>query len=207
MTRTFGRFVEMAESPEYLIISFSSTTLPIHERWRNNSLSADFLANYWGAFFPVHNTMSSYHRAEVQDTVSYISNELLENAIKFSYEPSGLPIRIGIYLVDDLLRFYVTNSVNPQAVGPFQEYIQRLLTEDPGDLYIQQVESNARDEESPESRLGFLTLLNDYDARLAWKFDTIQQNPEIIVVTTMVELGIVRTQQHQKLQGFHIREG
>jgi hypothetical protein len=196
MTQTFGNFVEMADSQEYLIISFSSATLSIQDRWRNNSLSADFLANYWGTFFPVHNTLSKHHRSEVQDTVSYIANELLENAIKFSYEPTKLPIRIGLYLSNNFLRFYVTNSVNPQTVEHFQEYIQKLLTGDPGELYIRQLESNASNDESTESRLGFLTMLNDYAARLAWKFDANDQDPEVVVVTTMVELEIIRTQPH-----------
>jgi hypothetical protein len=196
MAKTFGNFIDVGETQEYLIISFSSTTLSIQDRWRNNSLSADFLASYWGTFFPVHNTRTKHHRADVQDTVSYIANELLENAIKFSHEPSEVPIKIGIYLSYDRLQFYVSNGVDSQNVGEFQQYIQTLLTEDPDELYIRQLENNAHDENNTESRLGFLTMLNDYEAQLAWKFDTIQQNPEVIVVTTMVELEIVRTQQH-----------
>jgi hypothetical protein len=196
MMQTFGNFVEMVDSQEYLIISFSSATLSIQDRWRNNSLSADFLANYWGTFFPVHNTLSQHHRSEVQDTVGYIANELLENAIIFSYEPTKLPIKIGLYLSNNFLRFYVANSVNPQTVAYFQEYIRQLLTGDPGELYIRQLESNASNDESTESRLGFLTMLNDYAARLAWKFDTNDQDPEAVVVTTMVELEIIRTQPH-----------
>jgi hypothetical protein len=172
--------------------------LSIQERWRNNSLSADFLANYWGTFFPAHPSESlHHHRTEVQDTVSYIANELLENAIKFSYEPAKIPIKIGIYLSTHLLQFYVSNSVDPQMVEPFQHYIHKLLTEDPGELYIRQLERNAEEENSTESRLGFLTLLNDYEAKLGWKFETIQQEEsrKSIVVTTMVELEIVRVQQ------------
>jgi hypothetical protein len=196
MSKTFGKFIDSGNSQEYLIISFSSMMLPMQDRWRNNSLSADFLASYWGTFFPAHNTESGHQRSEVQDTVSYIANELLENAIKFSHEPSGIPVKIAIYLTHDKLRFYVTNSVNPKNVEKFQQYIQIVLAGDPGELYIRQLERNASDENSTESRLGFLTMLNDYEAELAWKFETNQQNPEIISVTTMVELEIVRIQQH-----------
>ena len=120
----------------------------------------------------------------------------MENAVKFSYEPARIPIKIGIYLSQDKLRFYVINSVSPETVAGFQLYIQILLTEDPGELFIRQLERNASDEHGTESRLGFLTLLNDYEAQLAWKFETVRQNPEAIVVTTMVELEIIRTQQH-----------
>lgn len=197
MVKNFGHFTEMSSTQEYLIISFSSATLSIQDRWRNNSLSADFLANYWGTFFPAHPNETKHHRVEVQDTVSYTANELLENAIKFSYEPAKIPIRIGIYLSTHILRFYVSNSVDPESVAQFQAYIQELLTEDPGDLYIRQLERNASDEDNTESHLGFLTLLNDYDARLGWKFETVQDDVgrDQTVVTTMVEMGIVRAQQ------------
>jgi hypothetical protein len=194
MAKTFGNFIEMGDSQEYLIISFSSSTLSIQDRWRNNSLSADFLANYWGSFFPLYPDDSKRRRAEVQDTVSYIANELLENAIKFGYEPEQIPIKIGIYLSKEILRFYVTNSLAPTAVLTFQEYIQKLLSEDPGELYVRQIERNAREEGNTESRLGFLTLLNDYEAKLSWKFDTVpnELGHNCHVVTTMVELDIVR---------------
>ena len=42
MFKTFGNFFEMGDTQEYLIISFSSAMLSIQDRWRNNSLSADF---------------------------------------------------------------------------------------------------------------------------------------------------------------------
>ena len=194
MPETFGNFVEMGDTQEYLIISFSCSTLSIRDRWRNNSLSADFLASYWGTFFPLYPGESKHHRAEVQDTVSYIANELLENAIKFSYEPAGIPIRIGIYLSNAILRFYVTNSLNSETVAGFQNYLQKLLSEEPGELYIRQLEHNAGDESGTESRLGFLTLLNDYEAQLGWKFDTLPNSAGLkcATVTTMVELAIVR---------------
>ena len=139
---------------------------------------------------------SKRRRVDVQDTVSYIANELLENAIKFSYEQENIPIKIGIYLSKDALRFYVTNSLNPSAIPGFQEYIRELLSKDPGELYIRQLEWNAREAETTESRLGFLTLLNDYDTQLSWKFDLVPNDLgyDCHVVTTMVELDIVRSE-------------
>ena len=144
----------------------------------------------------MHPDESKHHRAEVQDTVSYIANELLENAIKFSHEPAQIPIRIGIYLSKTLLRFYVTNSLNPDSVEGFQHYIQELLSEDPGELYIRQLERNASEEFGTESRLGFLTLLNDYEAKLGWTFEDTpnELGEKWQTVTTMVELAIVRAE-------------
>ncbi len=192
MCEIFGNFMEMGETQEYLIISFSSNTLPVRECWRNNGLSANFLAEYWGTFFPVSNTLSQNRQLEIRDAVSYIANELLENAVKFSHEISKHTIKVGLYLSHNEIRFYVTNSINPQTVGQFQHFIRELLTGDTDELYIRQLEKNADDETDSESRLGFLTILNDYDALLAWKFETIQQYPRILLITTMVQLDIVR---------------
>lgn len=193
MIEMFGNFCEEGETPEFLVISFSSTTkLPIQDRWRNKSLSADFLADYWGTFFLVQNASAQELQAEVKDAVSYISNELLENAVKFHYEPDHAPIKIGIYLFREALRFYVTNSIDPQSVKSFQQYIHTLLTEDPGELFFQQLERNATQEDSTESHLGLLTIINDYQGEIAWKFENMLQHPDIILVTTMVQLEIVR---------------
>ena len=57
MTRVFGDYCEgLPESPEFLIIGFSPGSIPLHQRWRNNGLSADFMADYLMTFFPVDDT-------------------------------------------------------------------------------------------------------------------------------------------------------
>lgn len=188
MSEIFGDFIETSDSKEFLIISFSPATIPFHERWRNNGISADFLADYWGTFFPVHDSSSQH--AEVKDAVSYIANELLENAVKFSHEASEYPMSIRLYLSHDKLYFYITNSVDPRGVKEFQLLIRELLTEDTDELYIRKLESNI---DKNDSGLGFLTIINDYGAQLAWKFETVQEHSEIITVTIMASLPIVRS--------------
>ena len=188
MHEIFGDYTESGNSKEFLIISFSPSNIPFDERWRNNGISADFLADYWGTFFPAHDSSSGH--VEMKDAVSYIANELLENAVKFSYEDSEYPMSICLYLSDDNLYFYVTNSINPQRIEKFQSLIKELLTEDTDELYIRKLESNADDD--TDSGLGFLTIINDYETKLAWKFETVQQELEVMVVTTMVALPIVR---------------
>ena len=89
MTQVFGNFVEMDEhKQEYLIIGFSPTSIPLQQRWRNNGLSADFLADYLSTFFPGEDAESQEQQTEVKDAVSYVANELLENAMKFNHLPS-----------------------------------------------------------------------------------------------------------------------
>ena len=107
MTQIFGKFIERQEEyGEYLKIGFSPTSIPIQQRWRNNGLSADFLADYVYMFFPREDGTSSERQAEMKGVISYIANELLENAMKFSYAPSQHAISLAMYLEADAISLY-----------------------------------------------------------------------------------------------------
>jgi len=192
MIQTFGNFIEPTPSQEYLIIGFSPSSIPLKQRWRNNGLSADFLADYLTTFFPGNQDDSSTltRQAEIKGAVSYIANELLENAMKFNDENSYYPIDIKLLLEKDGLIFSVANSIPPRSIDRFQAYIQKLLVSDPSEMYIDQLENNAADDNCSGSGLGLLTILNDYSAKMGWKFETVQKDPEVIAVTTMVQLTV-----------------
>lgn len=193
MTQIFGNFLEnLPNSPEYLIIGFSPSSVPLKQRWRNNGLSADFLADYLTTFFPnsKENSSDTGQQIEVKSAVSYIANELLENAMKFNDENADYPISIALHLRNDKLIFQISNSVPNEVLDSFQAYVRELTTSDPQDLYIRQLERNALEEGETSSRLGYLTMMNDYRAQLGWKFETIQEDPVVVVVTTMVQLAI-----------------
>ncbi|MEG4083034.1 DUF6272 family protein [Microcoleus sp. POL10_C6] len=192
MTQIFGDFIEQPASQEYLIIGFSPSSVPLKQRWRNNGLSADFLADYLTTFFPGNQDEPSTieRQAEIKSAVSYIANELLENAMKFNDETSEYPIAIKLQLESDRVIFSVANSISPQAVDKFQAYIHQLLTSEPSELYIQRLEKNAADDNCTNSGLGLLTMLTDYTAKLGWKFQTVHKDPEVIAVTTMVQLTV-----------------
>lgn len=190
MERIFGDFIEDRNEQEYLIIGFSPTSLPIQQRWRNSGLSADFLADYVSTFFPAEDKDSAYRQADIKGGINYVANELLENAMKFSYDTAKNSIQIALYLRPDEVRFYVTNSADPATVPQFECFVQKLLTEDPYDLYISQLECNAENDEEGHSGLGLLTMMNDYQADMAWKLTSSGSREEKLMVTTMVRLSI-----------------
>ena len=190
--QTLGNFIpNLPPSKEYLILSFSPSSIPLRQRWRNNCLSADFLADYLSTFFLGNNDrqLDSDKQAEIKSAVSYIANELLENGMKYSTQMSSLPISIQIHLNPDLIVFQLTNSIPAKRTQQFQNRIQTLLDCDPDELYIAQLEKNAL-EENEESSLGLLTMLTDYGVKLGWKFELLPQNPKEVAVTTMVQLKI-----------------
>jgi len=191
MTQIFGNFIEIPPaSNEFLVIAFSPSSIPIKNRWRNNGLSANFMADYVTTFFPNNeDDLNSLNRQnEIKSAVSFIGNELLENAMKFSDYALNKPITIQLYLKSDRLIFVVINTITHQVLEPFQLFIEKLINCDPHELYVEQIEKSLENESS--SGLGYLTMINDYLAQLGWRFETIQTEPKIVTVTTMVQLVI-----------------
>lgn len=186
--QTFGPFIEPTAVDDYLKLTFSAVHLPMQGRWINNSLSANFIATYCGAFFPEHDPSLRWTRKELCEIMTYLVNELLDNALK--YGMTATTITLDVYLRRDGVRVYVVNPIVPRAALAFQEYIQVLLTHDPADLYFQQMEWNASGD-SRVSRLGLLSMLHDYHAQLAWKFEGTSPG-ESVLVTTMVQMLLQR---------------
>lgn len=185
-----GEFIEnLPKAEEYLTISFSPGSLPLQQRWRNNGLSADFMADYFSTFFLQNEENGERNvREEVKNGVSFIANELLENAMKFSDQSSSIDTCIRLYLYRDRLIFLAINVITQVTADKFQNFIQELLNSDPNELYILQLERNAENEDEIGSGLGLLTMINDYSAKLGWQFVPIADRSDQTYVKTMVQL-------------------
>jgi hypothetical protein len=193
MTQIFGDFSDnLPDGQEGLTMVFSPTSVPLKHRWRNNGLSADFMADYFATFFTGNEEANPEiaTQEQVKSAVSYIANELLENAMKFNDESLPQPISIRLQMDSHRLVFLATNSVHPQKVKKFQQFIQELITSDPSELYLRHLEKDTEDINDNPSGLGLLTMINDYQANLGWKFEMVDQNPDALTVTTMVQLTV-----------------
>ncbi|AFZ16646.1 DUF6272 family protein [Allocoleopsis franciscana] len=193
MTQIFGDFTDtLPDGQEGLTMVFSPTSVPLKQRWRNNGLSADFMADYFATFFPGSEEANceTVTQEQVKSAVSFIANELLENAMKFNDESLPQPISIRLQMDSHRLVFLATNSVHPQRAKQFQQFIQELTTSDPSELYLCHLEKDPEDTNENLSGLGLLTMINDYQAKLGWKFEMVDQNPDEIAVTTMVQLTV-----------------
>ncbi len=191
-SQIFGYYIDKPLSQDHLTLGFSPYSVPLKQRWRNNGLSADFMADYLTTFFPRddHDPRSAKRQAEIKGAASYIANELLENAMKYCHHSYKYPITINLQLDADQIRFFVTNSITPSAAEEFKTFVKELIASDPDEMYAMQLEKNAEDQFSGGSGLGLLSMVNDYSAMLGWKFQTIQERPQVIAVTTMVQLTV-----------------
>lgn len=197
MTKIFGTFKENIPKTyhEYLELGFSPTSLSVQQRWRNNGLSADFVADYLTTFLPVFdaNGQNKEQQIEIKSAINYIANELLENAMKFNHEPSEEPIKFSLHLLPGTptnIVLSVSNGLSPEGRHKLQDFIQDFLNSDPEEFYIRQLEKSAADETSSGAGMGFITIRNDYQAQLGWKFTLSEYQAENFTVTTMVQLTI-----------------
>lgn len=191
MAQVFGKFTEdFSDRSEFLVVGFSPSSLPIQLRWKTNGLSADFLGDYVKNFFPGDTSAALNRQTEIRSAVSFIANELLENAMKYSNKDAGQPINLEVHLFSDHLIFISKNSLYSEAIADFQAYLQEIISGDVSEMYINQVEKSVENDAAESAGLGYLTMMMDYDASLGWKFESVPNNRDIQVVTTMVQLPL-----------------
>lgn len=194
-TELFGDFISTFP-PEHdsLELSFTPSSRPIKQRWRSNRLSAHFFADYFINFLPVDDNEPNQEQRikESKSAVSYVANELLENAMKFNDSSSNYKVRFGIHFLNDIdsvtAVIFASNSIKPGGEDKLRAFITELLASDPQEMYVRQIEKST--EESGSSGLGLLTMINDYTAKVGWKLETIQQESLIVAVTTMAQIKV-----------------
>ncbi|OLP17641.1 ATP-binding protein [Leptolyngbya sp. 'hensonii'] len=187
----YGEFTEeIPPSEEYLTLHFSPNSAARKRRWGNFGLSADFLGDYFAAFFPGDEVPESKInlRDTVKAAVSFIANELLENAVKFNEDAANCPVSISLHLYEREIIFCVVNYANPTIAETYQTFIRELLNSDLDEFYTQQLEKAATGMSG--SSMGLLTMINDYAARFGWKFQPFEPYPDVIEVRVLVRLDL-----------------
>jgi hypothetical protein len=155
---------------------------PLEFGWRLSGVTSDFLAEAMALPY----TGSKTRHANIHHSIEYLSNELIENALKFR-EPSDVFIEACVAADTFLMR--VRNQIGPETSARFQHLLADILSEDPGERLIRQIEENAASDASG-SGLGILTLLADYGARLAWEFEASDDRRVQLTTTASINIPL-----------------
>lgn len=217
MVKILGDFIErFPPRCDALELSFSPPTAVVSardpRRWRNNLLSANFVAEYCTNFLPYPGSEQAReqetHQQRIQDlkgAIGYVANELLENAVKFNLNSAQPTVKLGIHFLKEpklVAVMFASNSIDKQRAESFQTFIHTLLGVDTKELYFRRLEANTITDVAPTSGLGFLTMMNDYQARLGWRFESVSdgvhnssvhprtQKDEIVMVTSMAQIMV-----------------
>lgn len=192
MSQIIGNFIEdVLDDSKIFMMEFFMHAVPMTKRKQTRYLSMAFMAEYLANFFTFKEEEDIFFfqkQLQLKSAANYIANELLENSIKYNYELGKYPLRFAIYLLERNLVFVSKNCVNKKTLDKLNNFINELSDSDVTEFYFRQLEKGA-EEKSEESQLGFLSILNDYEAKLGWKFETVSKEPEITSVTTMVQLA------------------
>ncbi|HEY9823988.1 MAG TPA: ATP-binding protein [Stenomitos sp.] len=192
MTRlTLGAFPkqDLASQKDLTLLLTSTHGITQPEHWKNYGRSADFLGDYCAAFFREQGSRLKiiHPPSTIKAMVSYIANELIENAAKYSDESSDMPIAITLRLYQHKLILEIVNYANATVAKKYHEFVQGILKLKVLDAYTQQLEKIASGQAS--GGIGLLTLMNDYNASCGWTFESQSHLPtlwRIEVVTHVV---------------------
>ena len=153
---------------------------PLHLSWKHSGVTSDFIADMMA--LPYATSKSSH--TQVHQDIGYLSNELIENAIKFR-QPGEIVVEAGTSHERFFMR--VRNAIDRETSSRFRDLLHRIASRDPRELLLEQIETNAMSDTSG-SGLGLLTLLSDYNAKMAWEFD--DYHGEYMLLTTTAAVAI-----------------
>jgi hypothetical protein len=190
MSQTLDNHGERAGECEYLTLAFSPISAPLRTRWRNNGLSADFLGDYVTTFLPANGAVPQNRQNEIRHAVTYIANELLENAMKYHQPDVEIPIRIHLELAADHVRVSVSNGISAVQAGRYKAFVEHLQQGDASELLLRQQEESSTSAGSTMSGLGLLTMVSDYDAELELCMNVHPTQTESMTVTTSAVLSL-----------------
>ncbi len=159
---------------------------PLELGWRHSGLTSDFIAETMAMSFAASKT----RHANIHHSIGYLSNELIENAVKFR-QPGKIIIESCVAV--DVFLIRVCNEIDMETSVRFQHLLAKMLAADPVELLIRQIEANAASNASG-SGLGLLTLLADYDARMAWEFETSGEDRVKLTTTASLALPVTSTE-------------
>ena len=169
-TETLGTFQEQPAEPVASEAALEVSSTDMLQHWRRVSLSSDFLAKYYSFYFPYREKAKGrISREAAENSISFVLNELIENTAKYSNTPDTA-VRVRVRLLERTIQLEVSNAVSVELADGFQASMREVLGGNTEELYLSKLEANLG-EARRDSGLGFLTLINDYQVGLGFKFE------------------------------------
>ena len=131
--------------------------------WKHCDITSEFL----GKFHAESSGELGIDANEMKHNISYVTNELLENAVKFG-SSGNIEVETGFERQEFLLRIF--NTVTREVATRFQNLLTEFEGGDPAIMMIERIEANAENPDLGSSGLGLLTLMSDYSVLLGWTF-------------------------------------
>ncbi|MCG8424309.1 MAG: hypothetical protein MJE77_40975 [Proteobacteria bacterium] len=181
MSETLGAYVSISELEHELVLSYWPERFAL--QWSQCGRIPDVVAVYLASIGD-----GAFTAAYLRATVGYLLNELVENSVKF-HVAGAIRIRVGFH--DEEVVLVVTNQVTKEQKPALAEQFAELLQGDPEELFLAKVEGDedpAGQSARDDSRLGLLSMMVDYQARLGWNFAPVANDDDKLWMQTMVRV-------------------
>lgn len=163
MNKTFGAPVAPLNAGEGDTLRLRFFDGPLELTWSHCGTTAEFLGDF-------NADLAAKRKLDANDarhSIAYLTNELLENAVKFR---AGGDVATETSLANANFTLHIGNDTAPETATRFGALLAEITSRDPGELLIERIEANAADPDAGGSGLGILTLMNDYNATIGWRF-------------------------------------
>ena len=140
----------------------------LRSKWARCSKISDFISRFYAHPNPNFGAMDKFQG--YMNVISTVTNELVENAVKFSSVEEG---EIEVYLYSQMDEFVleISNCINTSQYESFSKYLETLF--DGGafeDKYYQRLEEVYDKPDQNSSSVGLLMLLSHFPVRLGYHF-------------------------------------
>jgi len=154
--------------------------------WDQASIFADYMGKYYS-----QNLLSctEIQYKEVFNNISYVLNELFENALKFN-EEKDISASVKVNKEENLITLVTTNHIHETKVGHFVELLSQLFAGDPKQMFMEKIEQNLMDD-SGGSGLGYLTMILNFDVKLGFRFFTLDDQSHDVKIYTMARMPLL----------------
>lgn len=169
-------------------------TIEISEKFNEKlylSVIPENILTYWSKVSDVANFVADFYYYDypdraVQNNISTVLNELIENAVKFSNIKER---HIDIYSFNNSgeLVFQVTNSISPESWNELKKIHQEMETTDLKKLYIKRIQDLSRKKSG--TGIGLLLLKKDYSIDINFSLEENSEKGDLLTTTVKMKVA------------------
>lgn len=155
--------------PSSLEVAFSLSAPQVHSDWRKNHINACFIAGFTEQ--AAIDLQLEDLRPSVCDTVNYVANELLEDAMLRRQRAEYAEIRVRVCVENNRVALFITNPVCVDSLVSLTRRLSELLNDDPQPRYLAQLRNEDDGDPEYNAFLRYLSMMADHQVELAWKIE------------------------------------
>jgi hypothetical protein len=171
-----------AQRPDVVAPEHWSSRLVLHGSlpvvWTHCGATAELLSELYAG----QAARAGKDENEAHHGINYLTNELLENAVKFRHAVAN-SIELDASFSDGVFEIRVRNHAEKEVATCFGQLLEQLNASDPSALLLERIEANAVGDSPSASGLGILTLMSDYGAEFTWQFEQLDAAAPVMIQT------------------------